>query len=421
MIFSSKKGFSIEFFPNFAALNHSNRSNNMNNIPEVQKTIERSNDKCFKGAMRLKPTAIEYMREFCPEVAAQIELDDLTLKDTNFINETLEEFYSDVIYETYLKETKPPPPDETDKEKEKRKTRIILLFEHKKGIGSYFDLFLQILTYIVNIWTEDRKHEKKPSIIIPLLVNQDFQSLKPNKSLHDVLKHVPKDLLKYLPQLQCHVLNIHPLSNERILALDENGALRSLFLAFTAVEEKRANRIKDVLIEIFKFYPKNENLKPLFSQLFVFLMQEGYFSPEEIKKMCQTYLSPPEEEKMMTNAQIWRQEGELRGIQIGELNGEQRGIQIGEQRGIQIGEQRTKQQMARLVVFRGYFKRQKAPLLSDLAGLSLEEVAALIKTFNLVKKAWKKAPVNVADWAIQTALSETEINTIVQLLERSRK
>jgi hypothetical protein len=65
----------------------------MNNIPEVQKTIERANDKCFKGAMRLKPTAIEYMEEFCPEIAAQIELDELSLKDTNFINETLEEFY----------------------------------------------------------------------------------------------------------------------------------------------------------------------------------------------------------------------------------------------------------------------------------------------------------------------------------------
>jgi hypothetical protein len=128
---------------------------------------------------------------------------------------------------------------------------------------------------------------------------------------------------------------------------------------------------------------------------------------------------------MMTTAQIWRQEAELRGIQIGEVRGEQRGIQIGEvrgeQRGIQIGEQRTKQQMARLVVFRGYFKRQKAQLLSDLAGLSLEEVAILIKSFNLVKKAWKKAPVNSAELALKTALSETDMNAIVQLLESSRQ
>jgi Putative transposase, YhgA-like len=372
----------------------------MNNIPSEQAIIDRSNDKLFKGVMGLKPSAIEYMEQFCPEVANLIELDNLSLKDTNFINETLEEFFSDVIYETYLKETQPSPPLETEKEKEKRRARIILLFEHKKGIDSYFDLFLQILTYIVRIWTEDRKLELKPSIIIPLLVNQAFRPLKADKTLHQCLKHVPNELLKYMPQLQCHILNIQPLPNERILALREDGVLRSLFLAYTAVEEKRPTKIKDVLIEIFKFLPKNEHLRSYFSQILVFLLQEGYFSDEELRKMAQEYLSPKEEEKMMTNAQIWKQEG----------------ILIGEQRGEQLGEHRK----ARLIVLRGYFKKQKAVFLADLAGLSLEEVAILIKGFNVVKKAWKKAAVSAADLAEKTTLTQLEVHSILQFLESTR-
>jgi hypothetical protein len=70
----------------------------------------------------------------------------------------------------------------------------------------------------------------------------------------------------------------------------------------------------------FQFLPKNANLSSYFTQILVFLLQEGYFSDAELKKMAQVYLSPKEEEKMMTNTQIWRQEG----------------IAIGEQRGIEI-------------------------------------------------------------------------------------
>lgn len=52
-----------------------------------------------------------------------------------------------------------------------------------------------------------------------------------------------------------------------------------------------------MLIEIFKFIQSNPHLKQHFQQLFVFLTQEGYFSPSEIKEMLKNIYHQKKKEK----------------------------------------------------------------------------------------------------------------------------
>ena len=48
---------------------------------------------------------MECLTRFCPpRVVDTLDLTQLKLKDTNFITKNLKEYFSDVIYETYLKD-----------------------------------------------------------------------------------------------------------------------------------------------------------------------------------------------------------------------------------------------------------------------------------------------------------------------------
>ena len=353
------------------------------NEQNLEELLNNINDKVFKSCFQYQPTAVEYLQVFVSSIAALLDLEHLTLKDTNFVNADLEEYFCDVVYETKLKPL-------SNAKGSKHEVRVILLFEHKKGIKSYFDLFLQLLIYICAVWTQDRNSKHSPTIVIPLVINQSIKKLK-ERTLHESFKHVPNELLKFIPQLQYHLLNIQPLDKDTLLSLQEDGLLRSLLMAYIAVEDK--NRVDNMLIEIFKFMQSNPHLKQNFQQLFVFLAQEGYFSPSEIKEMLKEYLSSKEEKEMMTTAQVWAKEGEERGKEIG------------------------KEIEARLSVLRGYIKGYQAEVLSDLSGLDLVNVMTLISDCNWVKKAWLNSNVHIATLTKETTLSEDEIKFIIERLK----
>lgn len=184
------------------------------------------------------------------------------------------------------------------------------------------------------------------------------------------------------------MLNIQPLPNETILNLREDGLLRSLFLSAVAVEDK--NRIHGVLIEIFKFMAFKPHLSDFFSPIFRFLIQEGYFTQEELDEIKNYYhLTPNQEKEMMTTVQAWRQEGR------------------------QLG----KQEASRITVLRGHFMRFKTNSLAKLSLLPLNEVSILINGFDTVKKAWKKGKIDTLELSKTTSLTKEEIDFVIECLE----
>ena len=127
-----------------------------------------------------------------------------------------------------------------------------------------------------------------------------------------------------------------------------------------------------------------------FSPIFHFLIQEGYFTRDELEEIKDYYfLTPNQDKDMMTTVQAWKQEGELKG------------------------ELKTK----RLTVLRGHFRKYKISALMDFSNLPLQEVQLLITGFDTVKKAWKKQNINVTELTATTTLSEEEIDFIVDCLE----
>ena len=230
------------------------------------------------------------------------------------------------------------------------------------------------------IWREDIKNKRKPSVIVPIVVYQGKKGIKP-KQLHDYFKGIPEELLQYIPNFKYFLTNIHSLPDADILALDETGLLRSLFLAYTYTQKK--DKIQGMLIEVFKFFKHNMPDGFKFFQFFLdFIASEEYLSPEERNEVLNHYLSPQQKEGVMNTYQALRQEGRREGRQ----EGRQEGLTY----------------KARMVVLRGRFRGATAEFLADQSELPYSEVVNMLKSYDEVYQFWaskrtdKKAIVEVA-------------------------
>ena len=70
----------------------------------IEKLIAKINDKLAKVVMQMPESAIEYVSAFLPEIAESLELEDMVLQNSNFLDKHLGEYFCDAIYETHLKQ-----------------------------------------------------------------------------------------------------------------------------------------------------------------------------------------------------------------------------------------------------------------------------------------------------------------------------
>ena len=297
------------------------------------------------------------------------------LDNTNYIKENFDQFYSDVVYRTYLKETP---------KNRKKPVSIVLLFEHKKTIESYFLLFLQLLEYIVLIWREDIRNGRKPSVIVPIVVYQGKKGIRP-KQLRDCFKGIPEELLDYIPNLKYHLTSVHSLPDANILALDDKGLLRSLFLAYTYAERKDV--VKDLLIEVFKFFHHFPDGFKFFQIFLDFIANEAYLSPDEREELINYYLSPQQKEDVMNTYQALRQEGRQEGFT----------------------------QKARMVVLRGRFMGASADFLAKQSELPLNVVQNMLKSYDEVYQFWSRKKADQKIMIEVAHLSEEEVRYLMGL------
>jgi Putative transposase, YhgA-like len=338
-------------------------------------SLHHASDKGFKVAMKVKESALEFVEKFVPELYVHLDLTTFELDNTNYVSKEFKEYYSDIVYRTYLKSTS------TTK---KKPVAIALLFEHKKTISSYFLLFLQLLEYIIFIWREDLANKRKPSVIIPIVVFQGKKGLK-LKQLHDCFEGIPKEILKHIPNFEFYLTSVHQVPNEKILALEEKGLLRSLFLAYTFYEKRES--IENMLSEVFKFIKHRPDRFDFFELLLAFLSKEGYLSSLEIEELFNQYLTPPQKENVMTTYQALKKEGR----QEGEVN------------------------KARLMILRGKWKGASADFLADMSEMPFAEVEKLLKGYDKAYAFWKNDKKTIVPIA---HLTEQEVQYLFDLFDK---
>ncbi len=199
-------------------------------------------DKFFKDSFSRLEVAQSFIEElFPPELKEKINLQDLKRISESFIDDELEEFFSDIIYQTNLSN---------------QETLVTLLFEHK----SYTVPFphIQLLQYILNIWKQEIKDGKTVlSLVIPIVIHHGDKKWE-YKSMNSYFVDLPQVLHKFIPELDYLLFSLNDIEDERLTSI------KNVILSMSAMLLKHSHDENDEFLKLTPFWL--EKIKELDAQ-----------------------------------------------------------------------------------------------------------------------------------------------------------
>ncbi|HBQ27925.1 MAG TPA: transposase [Desulfotomaculum sp.] len=150
--------------------------------------IENPHDKFFKETFGKVEVAKDFLNNYLPEnIMKVIDVDTLEPQKDSFINEELQEVFSDMLFKVNINN---------------REGYVYILFEHKSYISK--DIAFQLLKYMLEIWEAKIKKEKtyKLPVIIPLVIYHGKDSWNIRTTLGELItgyEELPKEIQKFIP------------------------------------------------------------------------------------------------------------------------------------------------------------------------------------------------------------------------------
>ncbi len=248
-------------------------------------------------------------KHFSQEIKQYFDLDSLQLEATNYIDDKMKQYYSDLVFSIRLINHEFPA------------AKLYLLFEHK-GAPELMP-GLQILRYMALEWKDlyDQRRlvNGKLPPIIPILIYQGQEDWKTIKTSFQDLVDAPSDSFKaYIPDFSFAFFNVR--------GMDETKVQGNILLKFYVEIIKRQNdpNIKGIpsrlvrgLLESMERRTALEYIEIFFKYL---VKSSGHLGEEDYKKALE--LLPEGGEKIMeTLADQWLKEGEDRGVILGKEQG----------------------------------------------------------------------------------------------------
>lgn len=163
--------------------------------------MQTPHDKFFKRSMNRKEIAEGFLKEYLPPgLLAQIDLETLELEKDSFVDEELEEHFSDMVYKAKLGE---------------KESYLCFLLEHKSY--PYSNITLQLLRYMLKIWNlKDEQDTEQLPLIVPMLIYHGKNEWNIGLKLSDIVEAVPKEAEDYLPDFKYILFDLSDYSKENI-------------------------------------------------------------------------------------------------------------------------------------------------------------------------------------------------------------
>ena len=279
--------------------------------------IQNPHDKFFKETFSKIEVARDFINNYLPQsIISIVDLDTLEPQKDSFINEELQEVFSDMLFRVNIN---------------KREGYIYFLFEHKSYTSR--NISFQLLKYMLEIWEAKVKKENfsELPIIIPLVIYHGSDEWNIKTTLGEMIKgykELPEDVKKYVPDYEYLLYDLSRYTNEEIKG---EVQLRILLTIFRDVFTKDNKAIIETVLRAAEHLGKLENQQTgieYFETFMKYILNASRKLTKEdvediIKKVEANY--PEGSEVVMTLAEQFREEGELRGELRGELKGELRG------------------------------------------------------------------------------------------------
>ena len=315
---------------------------------ENQDELHNEHDKLFKATFKQKQVVIDYLTYyFPPKITALIDLDSLTLDNTNYVSRKMNEYFSDIVYRAKAKDNK-------------KEFAIALLFEHKKAPSS--KIYLQFLEYQLGIWYEDISHRRPLTVVIPIVIYQGLKTWN-QKAFSEYFRNIPVELKRFIPHFDYHLTSVKDLDDSQVLLLNDKSLLQTLFLAYKHLHDNEY--VKTHFNDFFIFFNEKPELEQIFSIFIEYFYKNSELSDEMIYELVEEHLESNLKPKIMST---YEQIG-LKFLQKGKIEGKIEGKTEGET---------LKNQK---VIHKAWLKGYSIVEISDLTDTPIEEVKKIIEGF----------------------------------------
>jgi len=316
--------------------------------------IQNPHDKFFKETLGNVAVARDFLNNYLPQnIVDIIDIDTLEPQKDSHINKKLQENFSDLLFKARINN---------------REGYLYFLFEHKSYPSR--DIAFQLLKYMVEIW--DAKISKENTyelpVIIPLVVYHGTEgwSIKTLGEMIPGYEELPKDVQLFVPYYKYHLYDLSRYTDEQI----KGGArLRVFQIISRGIHQKDRKELVKSIFQAVEYLRELEDKQTgieCFETMIRYVFSAGKSltksDVDEIIKIIEiTY--PEGSEKMMTIAEMFREEGK------------EEGIMKGVERGIEIGARKREKEFIRNAINEG----MDFGLIAKLTGLPKQEVAKIAK------------------------------------------
>jgi len=164
--------------------------------------IHNVHDKCFRKAMADIRVAKDFLEEYLPAtIRSLIKLNTLKLRQNNYVDEQLNAFSSDVLYEVKLTN------DNT--------AYLYLLVEHQSSVDTL--MAFRLWNYMFRIWQDhlDQTQDTALPLIYPLVFYHGKEPYTAPRSLTELIQ-APPEIVQEVLFKPFHLVDTHDISDEEL-------------------------------------------------------------------------------------------------------------------------------------------------------------------------------------------------------------
>jgi len=314
--------------------------------------LENVHDNYFKSMFKKRENVRDFLSAALPDkITKYIDFNKIEIDDSGYVSNEVKGYFSDIVVKSKMKGKRKEDEIPLD---------VYILFEHK----SYQDknVYFQLLRYMYLMWQEDMREGRKLRVIIPFVFYHGRSRWKLSRDF--------RDIFEVEDEMKEHLLNY------RYVLFDTNDEEM-----FRRVSEKIRDNIillgKILLMkDIYRF--RKEILERVLDVL-LRVESEEELMDELIKAL--NYVASATEIREEEIIEILENKNIKGGVEMGTLarkwfeEGREIGLKEGIEKGIEKGEYERAKQVAKNMLLKGL----DINLISEVTGLSKEEIREIEK------------------------------------------
>jgi len=233
------------------------------------------------------------------DLASHLDLASLKLDNTSYIDEDLQDTYSDLVYDCKLKNG--------------QHSKITLLFEHK----SYQPKFpkFQLLDYIRGSYRLNIQNKEPLALVVPIIFYHGKRPWK-HKSMAQYFDNLPEGMQVYLPDFKYELIDLTQYEDEFILALRTSFLINTLIAFKHSFENQYILKHAKRLFFNIELFENTELGISLIHTLVVYTMNVTGLKKNIMDKYIEeTQLSATSKKRMKTTAENYIDFGIEKGIE----------------------------------------------------------------------------------------------------------